>query len=77
VGDVIECLWEETAAGVKVYLALIVEIKSRIVRIRWLHEDSEVDDDLIPCPFFTEIVSWELKKVSRATNAFEAREQRC
>ena len=63
VGDVIECLWEETEEGVKIYLALVVEIKSRIVRIRWLHEDSEVDDDFIPCPYFTEIVSWELKKV--------------
>lgn len=68
VGDVIECLWEETAEGVKVYLALIVEIKSRIVRIRWLHEDSEVDDDFIPCPFFTEIVSWELKKVCKPSH---------
>ena len=35
VGDIVECLWEMTAGGqAKIYLALVVEVKQRIIRIR-------------------------------------------
>ena len=48
---VIEVLWEYGADGEAiVYLALIEEVKKRIVRARWLHEIEECDDVFIIDP---------------------------
>ena len=63
-GDIIECFWEIRDGKPGVYLALVTEVKSTIVKIRWLHEKADEDDVFVPCPFYTEIQSWQMKKVS-------------
>ena len=64
VGDIVECLWEMTAGGqAKIYLALVVEVKQRIIRIRWLAEREDQDDLFVPCRLFSEIESWEMRKI--------------
>jgi hypothetical protein len=60
---VIEVLWAYTPEGEpEVYLALITEIKQRIVRARWLHEIDQCDDVFIIDPNYP-TVSIEIKLI--------------
>ena len=60
---VVEVLWEYTPEGKPVvYLALIEEVKSRIIRARWLHEIESCDDVFIIDPNY-KTASIEMKQI--------------
>lgn len=59
-----QVLWGYSPTGTpQVYLALLREVKTRIVRIRWLHEADGHDDVFVLDMNWTKVESWEIKKI--------------
>ena len=63
-GSVIEVFWGLTPEQKpKIYLALVTEVKTRIVRIRWLHEVEGESDTYVRCPFYKKEESVGLREI--------------